>query len=167
MMCSAPLCTHARHMHACMCRYVNGVKPGEYGVPKPFYFPLLPSYWCEGLRYSRVKAVSPDSTRYQPRPFHKSTPTSPGPEGGWIGSVCPPCTHSELCFSPLQPATEGMEQMDSTAHEEEPKDLTVGISIRNLTKIYSQVKQVHLAVMMKLIISLGHGFRVAMDPVAS
>ena len=26
-------------------RYVNGVKPGRYGVPRPFYFPLLPSYW--------------------------------------------------------------------------------------------------------------------------
>ncbi|CAI8053623.1 ATP-binding cassette sub-family A member 3 [Geodia barretti] len=25
--------------------YVNGVKPGQYGVPKPFYFPFLPSYW--------------------------------------------------------------------------------------------------------------------------
>jgi len=25
---------------------VNEVKPGQYGVPKPFYFPFLPSYWC-------------------------------------------------------------------------------------------------------------------------
>ena len=26
--------------------YVNEVKPGQYGVPKPLYFPFLPSYWC-------------------------------------------------------------------------------------------------------------------------
>ena len=27
-------------------RYVNEVKPGRYGVPRPFYFPLQPSYWA-------------------------------------------------------------------------------------------------------------------------
>ena len=26
-------------------RYVNGVKPGPYGIRQPFYFPFLPSYW--------------------------------------------------------------------------------------------------------------------------
>ena len=30
-------------------------------------------------------------------------------------------------------------EYDSTAHEEEPKDLPVGISIQNLTKIYDEV----------------------------
>ena len=29
----------------CIYRYINGVKPGKYGVRKPFYFPCLPSYW--------------------------------------------------------------------------------------------------------------------------
>jgi len=27
--------------------YVNEVKPGKYGVPKPFYFPVLRSYWWD------------------------------------------------------------------------------------------------------------------------
>ena len=27
-------------------RYVEAVFPGEYGIPKPFYFPCMPSYWC-------------------------------------------------------------------------------------------------------------------------
>ena len=27
------------------CRYIDAVKPGKYGTPRPFYFPLLPSYW--------------------------------------------------------------------------------------------------------------------------
>ena len=26
-------------------RYVDAIRPGEYGVPRPFYFPFLPSYW--------------------------------------------------------------------------------------------------------------------------
>ena len=26
--------------------YVEAVFPGNYGVPQPWYFPVLPSYWC-------------------------------------------------------------------------------------------------------------------------
>jgi len=26
-------------------RYIDAVFPGEYGIPKPFYFFLTPSYW--------------------------------------------------------------------------------------------------------------------------
>ena len=33
-----------------LCRYVDAVKPGRYGVPKPFYFPFLPSYWTGKTR---------------------------------------------------------------------------------------------------------------------
>ncbi|CAH3155544.1 unnamed protein product [Porites evermanni] len=29
-------------------RYVEAIFPGEYGIPKSFYFPCLPSYWCGG-----------------------------------------------------------------------------------------------------------------------
>ena len=38
-------------------RYIDAVKPGAYGVPKPFYFPFLPSYWC-GIRRSKPIKVS-------------------------------------------------------------------------------------------------------------
>lgn len=26
--------------------YIEGIAPGEYGVPRPWYFPVQPSYWC-------------------------------------------------------------------------------------------------------------------------
>jgi len=25
---------------------VEAVFPGDYGVPQPWYFPVLPTYWC-------------------------------------------------------------------------------------------------------------------------
>ena len=28
--------------------YIEGVRPGKYGVAKPFYFPFMPSYWLKG-----------------------------------------------------------------------------------------------------------------------
>lgn len=27
--------------------YLEQLNPGEYGVPKPFYFPFLPRFWCD------------------------------------------------------------------------------------------------------------------------
>ncbi|XP_019855200.1 PREDICTED: ATP-binding cassette sub-family A member 3-like [Amphimedon queenslandica] len=36
--------------------YIDAVKPGEYGVPKPFYFPFLPSYWCGVKRSRNIKS---------------------------------------------------------------------------------------------------------------
>uniref|UniRef100_A0A674DHP3 ATP binding cassette subfamily A member 3 n=1 Tax=Salmo trutta TaxID=8032 RepID=A0A674DHP3_SALTR len=35
--------------------YVEAVFPGEYGVPLPCYFFLLPSYWCSSPRMAMVK----------------------------------------------------------------------------------------------------------------
>jgi ATP-binding cassette subfamily A (ABC1) protein 3 len=26
--------------------YIEGVFPGEFGIPLPWYFPLSPKYWC-------------------------------------------------------------------------------------------------------------------------
>ncbi|XP_078344110.1 phospholipid-transporting ATPase ABCA3-like [Oculina patagonica] len=33
-------------IYATITWYVEAVFPGEFGIPKPFYFPCQPSYWC-------------------------------------------------------------------------------------------------------------------------
>jgi hypothetical protein len=35
-------------------RYIEAVFPGEYGVPKKWYFPFTPSYWgfCESEQFA-------------------------------------------------------------------------------------------------------------------
>ncbi len=45
--CSERLCYHNR--------YIDAVKPGAYGVPRPFYFIFQPSYWCGNITESKVK----------------------------------------------------------------------------------------------------------------
>lgn len=35
--------------------YVEAVLPGQFGVPQPWYFFLLPSYWCRGSRMALGK----------------------------------------------------------------------------------------------------------------
>lgn len=37
--------------------YIEGILPGTYGVRKPFYFPLQPSYWC-GKEFARKYKLS-------------------------------------------------------------------------------------------------------------
>ena len=34
------------YVYAYTCRYIDAVKPGKYGIRRPFYFLFLPSYWC-------------------------------------------------------------------------------------------------------------------------
>ena len=49
-----PLCVSSvvfRPVH----RYIDAVKPGRYGIPKPFYFPFLPSYWTGRPRKVQCK----------------------------------------------------------------------------------------------------------------
>ncbi|KAJ7376779.1 hypothetical protein OS493_032513 [Desmophyllum pertusum] len=36
--------------------YVEAVFPGEFGIPKPFYFPCLPSYWC-GFSHRNIASI--------------------------------------------------------------------------------------------------------------
>ncbi|CAI8007467.1 ATP-binding cassette sub-family A member 3, partial [Geodia barretti] len=73
--------------------YVNEVKPGRYGVPRPFYFPLQPSYWTGR-----------------------------------------PCTTTS------QEVRGGGERSGDDLHEEEPRNMAVGISVQNLIKIYDNNK---------------------------
>ena len=40
------VCTCIYRKRACSFRYVENVFPGDYGIPRPFYFPFQPSYWC-------------------------------------------------------------------------------------------------------------------------
>ncbi|XP_076264015.1 ATP binding cassette subfamily A member 3 isoform X2 [Rhynchophorus ferrugineus] len=40
--------------------YVEAIFPGDYGIPQPWYFPFLKSYWC-GKNYIAVEDLNPSS----------------------------------------------------------------------------------------------------------
>ncbi|RXN24177.1 ATP-binding cassette sub-family A member 3 [Labeo rohita] len=42
-------------LYALVAWYVEAVFPGEYGVPRPWYFFILPSYWCSSPRVALLK----------------------------------------------------------------------------------------------------------------
>ncbi|TSK87603.1 ATP-binding cassette sub-family A member 3 [Bagarius yarrelli] len=42
-------------LYALVAWYIEAVFPGEYGVPRPWYFFMLPSYWCNSPRVAFLK----------------------------------------------------------------------------------------------------------------
>uniref|UniRef100_A0A8C1CH62 ATP-binding cassette, sub-family A (ABC1), member 3b n=1 Tax=Cyprinus carpio carpio TaxID=630221 RepID=A0A8C1CH62_CYPCA len=42
-------------LYALVAWYMEAVFPGEYGVPRPWYFFILPSYWCSSPRVALLK----------------------------------------------------------------------------------------------------------------
>ncbi|XP_050413869.2 phospholipid-transporting ATPase ABCA3 [Patella vulgata] len=50
--------------------YVDNVHPGEFGVPKPFYFPFTRSYWCgnKTANFSNIAASTSDPAHFEKEP---------------------------------------------------------------------------------------------------
>ncbi|XP_074154864.1 glucosylceramide transporter ABCA12 [Sminthopsis crassicaudata] len=89
--------------------YVRNVFPGTYGVASPWYFPVLPSYWKEHLGCAEVKHEKSDSFLFTNIMMQTT-------------SISGSKTSPEYIFPPnLEP---------------EPKDLTVGVALHGLTKMY-------------------------------
>ncbi|XP_061179443.1 phospholipid-transporting ATPase ABCA3-like [Saccostrea echinata] len=48
--------------------YIDGVRPGEYGVPQPFYFPFTKTYWFGG---KQIRTTSHQDVEHSPKYFEK------------------------------------------------------------------------------------------------
>ncbi|XP_078609223.1 phospholipid-transporting ATPase ABCA3-like isoform X2 [Branchiostoma floridae x Branchiostoma japonicum] len=94
--------------------YIEAVFPGKYGVPKPPYFLFQRSYWCGPS--NRVK--------------HGEKTEKKGPSE---------CHDNHVAYEQSQDlemeAANNLSTTDSP-HEPEPQGLTLGISIRNLGKVF-------------------------------
>ncbi|CAB3992561.1 ATP-binding cassette sub-family A member 1-like [Paramuricea clavata] len=92
--------------------YIEAVFPGQYGVPKPWYFPFMRSYWCS----SRTKRIHGNHDTQVYRVL--------GEQGVELEQVDSPATPTDA----------------NVAIEREPRHLPLGISMRNLKKVYSNGK---------------------------
>jgi ATP-binding cassette subfamily A (ABC1) protein 3 len=53
--------------------YVEAIYPGDFGVPQPWYFPFLPSYWCSN--FPHLEGVAPfDHEEEYFEPFTEGNP---------------------------------------------------------------------------------------------
>ncbi|XP_054978094.1 glucosylceramide transporter ABCA12 [Sorex araneus] len=86
--------------------YVRNVFPGTYGMAAPWYFPILPSYWKERLGCAEVKHEKSNGLMFTNIMMQNTNPSA-SPESMFPSNV-----------------------------EPEPKDLTVGVALHGVTKIY-------------------------------
>ncbi|CAL8311233.1 unnamed protein product [Merluccius merluccius] len=128
-------------LYAALAWYLDNVFPGQYGIGRPFYFPVLPSYW--------FNTVTP-----MPGPLEKkgfdSLPNKengeeaqgPGSAPGEPGS----CEHADRRDSTDkeprgQTAGEKKERKEANGQsffEAEPGDLVEGVRVRDLVKRFSR-----------------------------
>ncbi|XP_006157523.1 ATP-binding cassette sub-family A member 12 isoform X2 [Tupaia chinensis] len=86
--------------------YVRNVFPGTYGMAAPWYFPILPSYWKERFGCAEMKREKSNGLMFTNIMMQNTNPSA----------------------SP--------EYMFPSNIEPEPKDLTVGVALHGVTKIY-------------------------------
>ncbi|PFX16944.1 ATP-binding cassette sub-family A member 1 [Stylophora pistillata] len=97
--------------------YIEAVLPGQYGIPRPWYFPFQKSYWFE---VANKKVVEVDASGTEQRASH---------------------SHGRGAVS-YRSNTGGMDEVAFQDEdrfcvtEKEPTQLPLGCSIRNLVKIY-------------------------------
>ncbi|ELK17237.1 ATP-binding cassette sub-family A member 12, partial [Pteropus alecto] len=89
--------------------YTRNVFPGTYGMAAPWYFPILPSYWKERFGCAEVKHEKNNGLMFTNIMMQNTNPSA----------------------SKTSP-----EYMFSSNIEPEPKDLTVGVALHGVTKIY-------------------------------
>ncbi|BFZ20641.1 hypothetical protein BsWGS_23680 [Bradybaena similaris] len=97
--------------------YIEHVHPGSYGLPKPWYFPLMKSYWCGGNKHVE----------------HCGNPMT------W----CFKGAHDHLSVTEEDQACAMAHQSSEHAHrfEPDPVHLPLGVCIDNLTKVYKLGKK--------------------------
>ncbi|KFP57270.1 ATP-binding cassette sub-family A member 12, partial [Cathartes aura] len=86
--------------------YIRNVFPGRYGMAAPWYFPLLPSYWVDYNSYLPFWNEQRRGLLFTKLMLRK--------EATLNNKICAPQPH-------LEP---------------EPTDLTLGVSLRGITKVY-------------------------------
>ncbi|XP_052774715.1 ATP-binding cassette sub-family A member 2-like isoform X2 [Mya arenaria] len=98
-------------LYALLAWYIEAVFPGQYGLPRPWYFPLTKTYWCGGA--------------------HKLT-------DGECCSMFSLCARHRG-FSVMEDEQAGAIGRDpnyASKFETEPSHLTQGVTIDHLTKVY-------------------------------
>ncbi|KAL7850832.1 hypothetical protein AOLI_G00211880 [Acnodon oligacanthus] len=142
-------------LYAVLAWYLDNVFPGQYGIGRPFYFPLQPSYWQSPERpHSDVADPAPEkppaaNVENTEKVEEKEDRESPAVEPDCNGSR-KQCKHQDRREKLEKekeeqlkregdlppPEEERAELTENLFFEPEPEGLLVGVSVKDLVKIY-------------------------------
>uniref|UniRef100_A0AAY4CQY1 P-type phospholipid transporter n=1 Tax=Denticeps clupeoides TaxID=299321 RepID=A0AAY4CQY1_9TELE len=130
-------------LYALLAWYLDNVFPGQYGIGRPFYFPLQPSYW-KGTSYpNKEKPLIENMEQTADVEQGTSSQTNRATECNGVSSR-KQCKHKdkrerkEREKEELERRQEEPQEDKDPPHffEPEPLGLTVGVSIQDLVKVY-------------------------------
>ncbi|GJQ88078.1 hypothetical protein Trydic_g13091 [Trypoxylus dichotomus] len=102
-------------LHLVIALYVEAVFPGDYGVPKVWYFPVTKSFWCHNSnKIENISTALPAWTSW----------TSP------------------ICACDYNVDIPELANLESDVYEKEPTNLKIGIQMNQLTKIFDAKRAV-------------------------
>ncbi|KAJ8010452.1 hypothetical protein DPEC_G00075220 [Dallia pectoralis] len=141
-------------LYAVLAWYLDSVFPGQYGIGRPFYFPILPSYWLN-YRYTKPKELAKpgfDNLVNQAEVYRESkkeagvkqntpetaervTSCKHQERRAWMGKT--DGTEEEKNKKNQEEKRSGGEGQPSHAYfEGEPEGLVEGVSVQNLIKVF-------------------------------
>nr|XP_057916447.1 retinal-specific phospholipid-transporting ATPase ABCA4a [Doryrhamphus excisus] len=118
--------------YALLAWYLDNIFPGQYGIRRPFYFPLMPCYW--------LNTVAPDTDKKQERSKKGfADPASveqgePRKEEQQETETVTTCEHQARGDAA---GSGGRETDGQPFFEAEPADLVKGVCIQNLVKVFN------------------------------
>ncbi|XP_057190130.1 LOW QUALITY PROTEIN: retinal-specific phospholipid-transporting ATPase ABCA4 [Triplophysa rosa] len=143
-------------LYAVLAWYLDNVFPGQYGIGRPFYFPLQPSYW---LKLTPPPSEKPDPGPEEPlvdntekQEHMEYVGSSPEPRE-CNGSSSKQCKHREKRERKEREREEQLKMQDegeieqeetqpvqtgNPLFESEPDGLLAGVSVQDLVKVYSR-----------------------------
>ncbi|XP_047446367.1 retinal-specific phospholipid-transporting ATPase ABCA4-like isoform X2 [Mugil cephalus] len=140
-------------LYAALAWYLDNVFPGQYGISRPFYFPLQPSYWQRPMP-SRTEMADQDPEKPEPENREKDAESRGTPEayacnGSGSRKICKHQSKRER----LEREREQMKQQEATPNQDEeegeeagnedqlffepdPVGLVLGVQIEDLVKVF-------------------------------
>ncbi|KAF6716400.1 Retinal-specific ATP-binding cassette transporter [Oryzias melastigma] len=118
-------------LYSVLAWYLDNVFPGQYGIGRPFYFPLLPCYWLNSVAPAsgnvKMNRKSFDNLVVKGQgELSKQGETENG-DAAKAKEDVPSCEHQD----------QREEKEDQSFFEAEPDNLVKGVCIENLVKMFS------------------------------
>ncbi|KAM4533545.1 retinal-specific phospholipid-transporting ATPase ABCA4-like [Odontesthes bonariensis] len=135
-------------LYAVLAWYLDNVFPGQYGIGRPFYFPLLPCYWLNSVApasgndkmESDKKGFDNLANKEQGEQPKKAEEENVDQEQAGAKQDTPSCRHQDrrdLLGKGNQAESEKSKEKDEQSFfEAEPPDLVKGVCIQNLVKVF-------------------------------
>ncbi|XP_077189048.1 retinal-specific phospholipid-transporting ATPase ABCA4 isoform X2 [Paroedura picta] len=102
--------------------YLDNVFPGDYGIPRPWHFPLQPSYWCGSRRKAEKTTTAEDKCSEKQSSAHTKSAEEEGRKN--VPDQSASGDHSQR------------KKNENLFFEAEPSGLVPGVHIQNLVKIF-------------------------------